>query len=207
MKKFLVALFTVAALCVAVFGTASAQVVGWKTQQLRFFTSKAASVNQGSNDSTVASLGAATTADTTYAFGPIVANGQPGAMSGDTSSTCISIGFHVPAAMASGESVYVAIQGSADGLGGWFNIRGGTIPIGFQQGGAVNGISWRLLPFANSTTSTTGLDPLISLAYYAGWGGWPYLRVILQQDRNGGHVQQYYGLTATFQTVVNRGPN
>ena len=205
MRKFITA--------VAAFGLltllpsiSSAQVVGQKTVQLKFFTSKAASVNQGANDSSAVSLGAATTADTTYGFGPIVRQFSAGGAS-DTLANTVCIAFHAPAAMASGESVCVAIQASANGVDGWRDLRVGTVPIGFQQGGASASFSWAILPVANSSTNATGADPVASGFYYGGWSGWPFLRVILQQDRNGGHVQQYYSMSATFPTVINRGPN
>ena len=199
MKKFLTALL-VAALGVGVFGVASAEL-GWKTVPITIQTNKAASVNQADNDSgptrgTANSGFAANTPDTSYAFGPVFPLIAPDSLQ------FVVVAVKFASAIASGESLYTVLQGSADGGQTWVNLNIGGISIGGSLTGQVASGVVRLASTPTSATNVAAKSPGALPFFYSGWFGFPTLRIIFNSDKSAAMVANTYQAWATFPTVI-----
>lgn len=174
---------TVPALLALVMGfcfVASAHAeLGWsRSTPLKIQTNKAASTNQADNDSFTVSLGAANTSDTTYAFGPVFPLNAPDSMQ----FVLVSVQF--ASAIASGESVYTVLQGSADGGQSWTHLNVGGISIGGSLTGQVASGVVRLSSALTSATNVAAKSPVGPGFFYSQWFGWPMLRLIIISDKS-----------------------
>jgi hypothetical protein len=179
MRKFMTALLA-AALCIGVFGTASAELK-WVTERLAIRTLKAATPDGGANDSLTASLGSAATFDTTVALRyPVRAVPN---LPDSQQFVIVHVSFGT--AIASGESLYVGMDGSGDNAVNWRGLNLNTIPIGAPITGQVIGgnVSW--MSKANSATNATAFSPVgPPTSAYGNWFGWPRLRIRIGSDRS-----------------------
>lgn len=180
-KKLIAGLFT-AALLLGVAGSASAELK-WVTERLAFRTLKAATPYGGANDSLVNSLGAAATLDTTVAFKYPVRT-IPGLAD---SAQFIIAHVSFASAIASGESLYVNVEGSGDNGVTWRLLNAGTIPIGAPLTGQVQQGHIVITAKPNSSTNTTAFSPVLTplSQMYGGWFGYPKLRLKFSSDRSG----------------------
>ena len=202
MRKFLVVAGALCALTLIPAVSSAQAVQSIVTKQLKFFTHKAATVNHASLDSTVMSLGAANTADTSYAFGPVVPIlGVPDSL------LRISVGFKFASAIASGESVYTVVQGSSDGVSNWTNCNVGAIAVGGSLTGQVSNGSVSNAMTQSSATNVAAKSP-VSNFFYANWAGFPYIRIIVISDKSAAMAaNNTYSATVSFPGIVNRAPN
>jgi len=187
-----------AALCIGVFGSASAET-RWVTERLAIRTLKAATPDGGANDSLTASLGAAATLDTTVAFKYPVRS-IPNV---PDSNQFVIAHITLASALASGESLYVQVEGSLDNGATWRAFNVGTIsPFSVMTGGAVQQGIVIITPKANSATNVTGNSPVLSpQQFYGGWFGFPKLRFKISSDRSGVMTQtNSYQIWASYVT-------
>ena len=200
-KKSFAGLLLVA-LCIGVCGTATAETK-WTTERLAIRTlSGATDPDGGRKDSLVASMGTAATTDTTVAFRY---NVRPIPGVPDSAQYVIAhLTFHH--ALASGESVYVNVEGSLDNGANWRTLKIGTIPIGAPITSQVQAGNIIFSGKPNSATKVSMFSPGEGTAIaYGAWFGFPHLRFVVRTDGSGGmaassSVEQRYEIWATYVT-------
>lgn len=198
MRKLIAALLMVA-LGIAVFGSANAQT-RWVTERLNIRTNAAANPAPGFVDSSSASLGAAATIDTTVAFRwPVVP-----ALGVADSNQFVIVGLGFASTLASGESLYVGIEGSADNGATWRTINGAAIGFqGIKSGASCTNVANAAILFnaaAVGTTNVTGAST-VAASIYGNFFGWPQLRLKVRSDVSGVITQSNsYSVYATYLT-------
>lgn len=192
MKKFLAGLVLLA-LCIS---TSIASAQSWRTVQLPIRTSLAAA-SGGYVDSFTASIGGAVnTVDTTGSFAPK----YPSILADSVAFIIVGLGFN--AALASGESLYVGLEGSADNGRSWRTINPGAISWqGIKSGANVSAQAQNGVVAFNAaavgTTNVTGASTVAG-SIYGDWRNWPLLRVKVRQDAATIEVANSYSVWVTF---------
>lgn len=196
MRK-LVALGAVALVALS-FIPAQAQQAVWKSVDLPIRTNAAAYASPGYRDSIRASIGNANMIDTTAVFAPD--DWVRGNMADSLQYIAVQI---IPtAALASGESLYVALMGGAGGRDlAWTDTYACTPGTG-EAGGFVTAASviteggLVLFGGGNCGSGTSGgvSYPVAAFAkmIYGGWGPYPALRVKIQGDASAVFVDNSY---------------
>lgn len=186
---------------------AFADAVVWKTITIPIRTNTINDpLGRGFIDSTQASLGAAATIDTTEGF--ILPDQYVTA----DSLTNIYVTVVGSQNFASGESLYIAIDGSS-GAGTWTNLNisscGTCRSGGFGAAGTIvpgTSASSGAVHYNGKASSTSGQVASASGVLgqnniYGGWWAWPMYRIKVLQTIATANVSQYYTVKVTYQAV------
>lgn len=190
MRKFL----ALALLCAALFPCVAESQAVWKSVDLPIRSRDASYAAPGNRDSVKATFGSLAAIDTTVNFAP----GDWAAMHGAAADTLCFVAVQIITdnAMASGESLYVSLEGSAgadnDATGQWFSTYSCTpatsLAGGFSAAACVTGaVRGGVVVFNGGScgTGTSGAQTSLQAggkAMYGGWLGFPVLRVKVRTD-------------------------
>lgn len=177
-KKFGAVALTVA-LGLLLSGVSFAGIT-YKSEQLRIRTNIGSAVQ---TDSMVATIGGGNSADTTTSFGMVINPSW-------NDSLGIVVKITPGAALGTGESLYVALDGSVNNGTSWVQVTdNGVILAGYSVAASMKPVvtshTVTFLPTPLLSTHASGGASASANTYPGGWGGYDLLRLRLRTSVNG----------------------